>query len=205
MKNYIFVVLILLTISAVAQTTTDPIMQAYHKSFDYEKTQNYDDAISVLLPILKDYPNGFTVNLRLGWLYYLNGNFANSLRHYEKAITVSPYALDAKVGHLLPLMAQQKFEEVENEAFQILNTDYYNYYANLRLLYALRMQEKWDVAEKVVIKMLTVYPIDTAFLNELALIKQGQGDESGAQAIFYQVIILDPYNAIATRALKKEE
>ena len=101
----------------------------------------------------------------------------------------------------LPLLAQERYAEVEKAAFDILNVDYYNYFGNLRLCYALRMQEKFDVAEKVSLKMLTVYPVDIAFLTEYALTKVGQGDMAAALRVFANIRILDPENPTAKQYL----
>jgi len=139
----------------------------------------------------------------MGWLYYLNQNYANSLEHYNKAKTISPYSLEAKLGYSLPLLAQQKYDQVEAETYQILNFDYYNYYGNLRLAFALRMQGKLELAEKITSKMLTIYPIDVSFLLEYGLVKYAQGDKETAVKTFIDVQILDPENVTAKEFLKK--
>ncbi len=200
MKKW-FIFTLLITAPLLALTDAE-ISEAYRKSYNYEKIQNYSDAIKALLPVFQEYPQTYTVNLRLGWLYYLNGNFANALDHYDRAIKISPYSLEAKLGRLLPLLAQERYKDVEKEAFQILNVDYYNYYGNLRLCYALRMQQKFDVAEKIALKMLTVYPIDVAFLSEYALTKVGQGDMVEARRVFANILILDPENVTAKAYLQ---
>ncbi len=202
MKKFTLLLSLILIANGFA-LTHEEIKDAYYKSYNYEKIENYTDAIKAIMIVYQEYPNGYTVNLRLGWLYYLNENYANSLSHYEKAIQISPYSIEAKLGHLLPLLAQEKYGEVEKEAFKILDVDYYNYYGNLRLIFALRMKEKYDVAEKIALKMLAVYPIDVSFLTEFGLIKHAQGKVDRAIQIFSDVLILDPENITAKNYLKK--
>lgn len=173
------------------------IRDAYYKSYNYEKLQDYENAIKALNVVYTHYPNGYTVNLRMGWLYYLNKNYANALRHYQNAIKTAPASLEAKNGYLLPLLAQQKFDEVEQTAYQIIAIDHYNYYGNLRLAYALRMTNKLEQAEIINTKMLTAYPTDVSFLSELALVKIAQGDKEAADKLFKDIIILDPENVTA--------
>ncbi len=173
------------------------IRETYSKSFNYEKIQNYTDAIKSMMTVYQEYPKAYTVNLRLGWLYYLNGNYANSLRHYDNAVSIMPFSLEAKSGRLLPLLAQEKYSEVENKAFDILNVDFYNYYGNLRLCYALRKQKKFDIAEKIASKMLAVYPTDITLLTEYALVKIGKESIEDAGKVLYNIQILDPENVIA--------
>lgn len=201
MKKTIPILLIL--IGAVLSMTNEEIQKAYLKSYNYEKIGDYRNAMKALVPVLKEYPDGYTLNLRMGWLFYLNKNYANSLESYEKAKTIAPYSIEAKLGHMLPLLAQQKYARVEAEAYQILNIDYYNYYGNLRLIFALRMQKKFELAEKVALKMLTSYPTDVSFLTEYGLIKFARGDTTTAVKTFYDVQILDPENVTAKEFLKK--
>ena len=204
MKTFFLLMLLLLGAPLLALDDA-AIREAYHNSYAYERVENYDDAIRSMLPVLRDYPETYTVNLRLGWLYYLNKKYANALEHYEKAIKIAPASIEAKLGHLLPLLAQARYAEVEREAFQILNVDFYNYYGNMRLIYALRMLHKYEAAEKVVLKMLAIYPIDVIFLTEYALIRHGQGDTDTAVKVFYDVQILDPENPTAKDFLKPQK
>jgi len=201
MKKIILLSLFICT--ALFALTDQEIRDAYYKSYNYEKMANYTDAIKAILTVYNEYPEGYTVNLRLGWLYYLNQNYANSLERYEKAIKISPYSIEAKLGHLLPLLAQERYGDVEKEAFQILNVDYYNYYGNMRLVFALRMQQKLDMAEKIALKMLAIYPIDISFLTEYGLIKFARGEKDTAVKLFYDILILDPENVTAKQFLSK--
>jgi tetratricopeptide (TPR) repeat protein len=179
----------------------EDIKEAYYKSYQYEKVQDYENAIKSIMPIYKKYPKGYTLNLRLGWLYFLWGKYANSLHHYGEAMKINPYSIEAKLGYTLHLMAQGKFSEVEKLCYQILSVDPYNYYANLRLVRALKQQRKLDVALKVVNKMLAVYPTDVSFLTELALIKYSSGSKEEALSIFRDILILDPENVVAKEYL----
>ncbi len=201
-KILLLAVLILYT--GLYAFTNDGIQEAFSKSYTYEKIQNYTDAIKAIMPVYQEYPNTYTVNLRLGWLYYLNMNYANSLDHYKKAIKIAPASLEAKLGQLLPLLTQERYKDVEKIAFQILSKDYYSYNGNLKLAYALRKQQKYDTAEKIALKMLNIYPTDVSFLTEYALAKHGQGDVDAAVKVFYNdVLILDPENVTAKGYLRK--
>jgi len=183
------------------------IRSSYESSFLYEKRGDYEGAVKALMPLYKAYPEGYTVNLRLGWLYYLMGKYANSIYHYEKALKSVPSSVEAMLGLSLPYMAQERWKEVESLMYRILKIDYYNYYANLRLSVALRKLKKFSVAEAVARKMLAIYPTDVNFLNELAISLYYQGKELYAESIFKDVLILDPENVTAKKylgLLKKE-
>ena len=98
-------------VASAAAPTDAEIREAYHKSYRYEKAQNYSDAIKSLAPIITAFPQAYTVNLRLGWLNYLTGSFATSRTHYLAAIKAAPDSIEAKLGHTLPLVAQEKWDD----------------------------------------------------------------------------------------------
>lgn len=190
-------ILLFVFVSSLFAITPEEIQEAYHKSFNYEQIEDYENAIRTLSPVLDEFPNGYTVNLRLGWLYYLLGKYANSIEHYQKAVQSVSTSLEAKNGLLLPLLAQNKYNEVTSTAYQVVSVDHYNYYGNMRLAFALRMQKKYDQAEQILNKMLAVYPTDITFLTELALIKYNQGDTEKAGGLMWDVLTLDPENETA--------
>ena len=186
-----------------AALTEVEIRDAYHKSYRYEKAQNYADAIKALAPVATAYPAGYTVNLRLGWLYYLSGSYATSRTCYQSAIKTAPDSLEAKLGHTLPLLAQERYDEAETATKQILRLDPVNYTANLRLAFAQRMQKKYDAAEAVLNGMLILYPTDLSLLTEFALIKLAKDQKADAKRVFNDVLTLDPENVIAKAQLSK--
>ncbi len=203
MRKFLLLVILLLSQTPVfAELKPEEIQNAYHKSYNYEKLQDYDNALKSLAPVLKEYPDTYTINLRMGWLHYLKKSYANAIEHYQKAVKIAPYSNEAKLGYILPLMDQAKYKEVEAVIEQVLNVDYYNYYANLRLAYVLRLQAKYDLAEKITNKMLAVYPTDVLYLTELGLVKDGQKNIEKANAIFWDIIVLDPENVTARNYLK---
>ena len=179
----------------------EEIRGAYYKSYGYEKTQNYEEAIKAMAPVAGAYPQGYTVNLRLGWLYYLSGNHANAKLYYQNAMKTAPASIEAKLGYTLPLLAQERFTDAEAIANEIIRVDPSNYYANLRLAFALRLQKKFAAAEEVLNRMLPLYPTDVKFLTELGLVKVGQDQREAAQRIFADVVILDPENVVAKERL----
>lgn len=177
------------------------IAGAYQRSFDHERTESYQDAIRALAPVYEAYPNGYTVNLRMGWLFYLNGNYNNAVAHYDVAIAAAPAALEPKLGKMLPLLAQGRWSDVENVAYQVVSVDHYNYYGNLRLAVALRMQDKFEAAYQITLKMVGAYPTDLSYLVELAQVNHARDDTDEAARLFREILILDPENETARRYL----
>jgi tetratricopeptide (TPR) repeat protein len=181
------------------------IKQAYYRSYLYEKSGDYKDAINALMPVYQAYPNGYTVNLRLGWLYYLWKKYSNSEYHYGKALKAIPSSVEAMLGLTLPYMAQGRWTDVESICYRILKIDYYNYYGNLRLSVAYRNQGKFKYAEAVDRKMLAIYPTDGQFLLELARSLYGEGKLAYAESILKDLLILEPENYKAKELLSRIE
>ena len=202
MKKLI-VIMFFVFVSSLLAITPEEIQEAYHKSFNYEKIEDYENAVRALSSVIEEYPSGYTVNLRLGWLYYLLGKYANSIEYYQKAVQSVSTSVEAKNGLMLPLIAQNKYSEAASIAYQVVSVDYYNYYANLRLGYSLRMQKKYDQAAQIANKMLAVYPTDVTFMTELALVKYNQGDKETAGSLMWDVLTLDPENETAKNYFEK--
>ncbi|WP_297058844.1 tetratricopeptide repeat protein [Thermosulfurimonas sp.] len=175
------------------------IKRAYQLSYQFERRGEYARAREALLPVYENFPRGYTVNLRLGWLFYLEGHYRNAIHHYRIAAAVAPGAVEPLLGLSLPYLAQKNWTRVEALMYQVLKRDFYNYYGNLRLAVALRKEGKYAQAEAVCRKMLTLYPTDTAFLTELALDLYQQGKRRRALEIFRNILILDPANPVASK------
>ncbi|AEH44024.1 Tetratricopeptide TPR_1 repeat-containing protein [Thermodesulfatator indicus DSM 15286] len=179
------------------------VQQAFRDSYRYEKMASYQDAIDALLPVYQKYPKFYLVNLRLGWLYYLAGKYRNSIDYYEKALSIKPSSFEALLGLSLPYMAQKNWPKVEELMRRLIREDTYNYYGNLRLAIALRLQNKADHAERVMRKMLQRYPTSVLFLVELGQDLWWQGKQNEARRVFRQVLLLSPENIVAKNYLKK--
>lgn len=195
------IAIVFFIVTPVFALTEAQIKDAYYKSYTYEKMQDYENAINALSSVLNEYQDGYTVNLRMGWLYYLKTNYANSISHYQTAIKAAPSSIEAKLGYLNPLLAQGKYEKAETFIYQTLSIDCYNYYANLKLAYALRKQKKYDLAEKVAKQMLILYPIDVSFLTELGLTQHEKGETDNALVTFWNILVLDNENPVAKQFL----
>ena len=202
-RTCLFVSLVTFSYAAFAQSYgygQTASREAYAKSYRYEKAQNYTDAIkAVTIVTEKDY----LYELRLGWLYYLSGNYANAKKHYQSAVAMAPSAIEPRLGMMLPLMAQSRYDEVETVAKQVLRVDPNNYIANLRLCISLRKSKKYENAIEVANRMLRLYPTDTSFLVEKGVSLSEKGDRSAARRPLNQVLTLDPENIVAKQQLKE--
>jgi len=195
------IVLLLLSLSVLfASEEFEGIKKDYFKSYDYEQVGKYKEAIKTLSPLYKKYPKGYTLNLRLGWLFYLEKNYNDAIKYYKKASLINTYALDPKLGLIRVYLATYSYEEAQNVSTELLKIDYYNYYANLYMCKALIAQKKYEIAIEVINKMLTIYPTDVLFLEQL-LISYKATKNSLYQNVYESILILDPNNVLVRSAL----
>ena len=193
--------IVLLSISL--QANTDFIKQAYYDSYNYEKMQNYRDSIKTLSVVYEKYPKAYTPNFRLGWLFYLNKNYANSVKHYQAAISVVSSSAEAKLGLIQVYQAMGKHEEAKRLIYDILKNDLYNYFANSYLVASLNARKEYEQSLKVIYKMLALYPTDIYFLGKLAQVYVHQKKDALAKDVYENIIILDPANTQALGYLNR--
>ena len=66
------------------------IAKAYSESYRQEAVGKYVEAIRALGEVFEAYPKTYTVNYRMGWLYYLNRNYADAMASLGRALIVVP-------------------------------------------------------------------------------------------------------------------
>ena len=174
-------------------TSYKKIKSDYLQSYDYERMGKYSEAIKVLAPLYQKYPKGYTLNLRYGWLFYLAKKYKDAQEYYHQASLLNPYALDPRLGLMRVYLATSSYADAEKVGNELLKIDFYNYYANIYITQALIAQKKYDIAQKVVSKMLALYPTDISFLELLGVIYQ-KTESPYLEKLYEDILILDPNN-----------
>jgi len=178
------------------------IEKAYYDSYTFEQAKNYTAAMNAMSPVLTRYENGYTVNFRMGWLSYLNGKYADALRYYKKSLVVYPASIEVLNCVSLVYKAMDDWAKVEEQNYQILKIDYFNTTANYWYAVALKKRKKYEQAENVCRKMLTVFPTSVTFLLELGEILYNMKKKDEALSMFSSVKILDPQNNSAQKFIE---
>jgi len=181
----------------------DEIKKSYYKSYNYEKMGDYKDAIKVLIPVYKEYPDGYTINLRLAWLFFLDKKYQNAIKHYQKASAVLPESLEPKLGLMRVYNVLGEYNNTLKVGNVVLRKDYYNYYGNYYDIVALMGIGNFNLAKDMSEKMLNLYPTSVLFLTTLAKSYYYLGKKDIAKKIFNDILILDPNNIVAKEFLKK--
>lgn len=156
----ILVSTIILT-NVVFSQQKDEKISAFNTSINEATKGNYQKAIDVLLNIYKNNENDYLINLRLGYLYYLQKKYDKSIEYYKKAIQLTnEKSIEPFLGLTLPLASQEKWSEVEKAYQKILSIDPNNYTANLRLGQIYFNRKDYSKAENYLKKIYNFYPSD---------------------------------------------
>lgn len=141
----------------------------------------------------------YLLNLRLGWLGYLQKQYAPALQYYKTAQEARPEAREAQLGQLLVLLALRRYEEVETVAGALLKDDPHHVNTNLRLAMALRLGKQPAEARQVLDRLSTLYPTDPNIKSEAALAALADHDATTAQRLFRECLALAPDHAEARK------
>lgn len=174
------------------------IRDAYFKSYAHEAKKEYSEAIQSLQRLHQKYPTGYTLNLRIGYLYYLKKEYNFAIKHYQRASKTLPNSNEAKLGLTRVYLAQKSYKKAEKLAFAMLKTDYYSFYGNLYAIEALVGQEEYKTALAIINKMLAIFPTNITYLEQLALLYQ-KTNHQYLNDVYESIYILDPDNALLKR------
>jgi tetratricopeptide (TPR) repeat protein len=196
----LFVAMAIVSMNHLAIAQSDAAQQkAFSASYVAEGKYNYTEAITQINNVYSE--QSYDMNLRLGWLYYLNKNYTSSIKHYEKAANVKPYAIEAKFGLIKPLAALESWDKVIKQYEAILNIDPQNTIANYYLGYTYYNRKQYDMAVKNFEKVVNLYPFDydNSIMLAWTFLRLGKNNE--AKLLFNKVLLMSPNDASALEGL----
>ncbi len=198
---YMAILSIFLVISrfSIFAQSWDPSMQAFQKSYQAEADSNFQQAIQELENIYKE--DSYELNLRLGWLQYLKGDYPVSSVYYKKAMALLPYAIEAKLGFVLPQAAMGNWDQVMNTYQQILKADPQNSLVNYRLGAIYYQRQDYQKAYKYLEKVVNFYPFDFDGVILLAWTNYRLGKLREAKVLFEKALMIAPENSSALEGL----
>ena len=171
MKHIILILAVLVNLSVFSQSDT---ITAFSESYTNETNQEYQKAIDSMLGVYT--ADSYSINFRLGWLYYLNGDLNKSKTYYQNAINLNKNSIEARLGLVYPVYAMQNTNEVIQIYKDILLLDTHNSTANYRLASIYYARKNWIEAEKHLLIVLGYYPFDydTNLLLGYTYVKMGK-------------------------------
>jgi tetratricopeptide (TPR) repeat protein len=194
-KRVIMIFLVMFGVSASAQITPSKVFET---SYTKEAVGDYKGAINEIVGL-----NGFDYHksLRLGWLYYLEKNYDESIRYYEQAIKLRPKAVEALLGLCNPLEAQKKNDLLETTYKKILAIDPTNTKVNYALGNIYYYRKNFALAEKHFDLVVSLYPFDYYSNLMAGWTKYFLNKKSEAKILFNTVLIISPNDKSAREGL----
>ena len=199
MRFKTIIICLIITSNAFAQNTAR--QNAFSKSYEFEKNANYTAAIKEVKNVYD--ASDYFSNIRLGWLLYLGKNYTESIKYYDKAIALKPYAIEARFGCVKPLSAIESWEKVKAHYLQILKIDPQNSTANYWLGVIYYNRKDYVNANKLFEKVVNLYPLDYDSVIMLAWTKLSLGKAADAKVLFNHALTLRPNDSSSLDGLKK--
>lgn len=175
------------------------LIQAFSKSYKFEKEKDYYSAITTLRGVYDS--THYETNLRLGWLNYNAGFYKKSLSYYKTATNLLPKSEEAKLGYAAPAYAAESTEHMIKLYKDILelnpaNTAVCN---NLGLIY----YNKGDYKNAILNfkKITELYPFDYDGLLMSAWSNYRLGNKQDAISLFTKVLYYSPNDASAKEGI----
>jgi tetratricopeptide (TPR) repeat protein len=197
-KIYLTAVIILLSSLCFSQDYKK-IQDAFSGSYKLETSGSYTKAIDMLKTVYDE--KSYEINLRLGWLNYMAGLFTESISYYQKAISLMPYSIEAKLGIVNPAAAAGNWEQVKTEYNEILKIDPQNTTANYRLGVIYYGKQDYNTAYKYFEKVVNLYPFGYDALIMFAWCNYKLGKLREAKVLFNKVLMYSPTDSSALEGL----
>lgn len=198
MKKISILLLYMLLISEL-YAQDQPMQQAFASSYTMEKAGNYAGAAQAISNIYN--PQSYECNLRLGYLKYMMGTYAEASGYYQKAIELMPYAIEPRLGKVLPLAALGKWDDVMAIYVAILKNDPKNSAVNYKLGYIYYTRKQYTQAYKCFEKVVNLYPFDYDALLMYAWTNYRLGKLKEAKLLFQKVLLASPADKSALEGL----
>lgn len=198
-KTLIIIAALIISIGAYSQDHSK-LVSAFADSYAKEAAGNYDEAVSALKDFYSE--TSYEMNLRLGWLTYLQGKFSESLSYYNKAISLMPYAIEPRLGVAYPASAQGNWDFVVTQYQTILGIDPKNTLTLYRMGLILYERKEYKHSAEHFEKVVNLYPFDYDSVLMLAWSNLQIGKAREAKVLFQKAQLYSPTSASALEGLK---
>ncbi len=200
LKKILLSVALTLTATTMFSQNYQKLEAAFKTSYEQEVKGEYTRAIETLKAVYDE--NSYEINLRLGWLEYIAGQFSESMPYYQKCITLKPLSIEARLGLVNPTAAMGNWTQVENQYNKILEIDSQNSLVNYRLGLLFYGRKNYKIAEKYFATVVNHYPFDFDSMIMLAWTNYYLGTYRKAKILFQKALLNKPGNASAMEGLK---
>jgi tetratricopeptide (TPR) repeat protein len=194
-----FALMLLFGIQFANAQDQNTVQEAFNKSYVLESGKKYNEAIEALKS--SNAINNYPIQIRLGWLTYSAKRYNESVMAYKKAAELMPASVEALLGAVNPLVAQNKWEEVEQTYLAILKNDPKNSTINFRLGQIYYNRKEYPKAEKYFSTALNLYPFDYDSMLMSGWNYYFLGKYSEAKELFNRVLLYSPKDTSALEGI----
>lgn len=177
----------------VSQADLD-LRAAFKRSYEAEANAKYAKAIEEFLYYSNT--SNYEVNLRLGYLNFLNAKYQQSAFFYKKCVETMPKSVEAKFGYVNALAALEKWDDVVVQYKEILKIDP----SNAKALYFLSMlyynRADYTNAQIYINIYISLYPFDFDGVNLAGWNKYYMGKKEEALPYFKKALLLNPSSTL---------
>jgi tetratricopeptide (TPR) repeat protein len=199
LKKSVFLSMFLLLFISLSAQNTEKLQTAFKNSYAAEIQGKYSEAVKSLKAVYD--PASYLINVRLGWLSYMQGQFTESAAYYQKAIELKPYAIEARFGLSYPASAMGNWTQVKDQYIKIMEIDPMNSKANYYYGLMLYENAEYESALKHFEKVANMYPFDADGVLMYAWSNFQLGKSREAEVLFKEVLLIDPGNESAMEGL----
>lgn len=199
MKRLIILAIFVFSVLVSNSQDYSRLTAAFSDSYAKEKSGKYGDAVSALKAYYD--ANSYEINLRLGWLTYLQGQFSESMGYYNKAIDLMPYAIEPRLGVVLPASSQGNWELVITQYNKILTIDPNNTVTLYRMGLISYDRKDYKQAYQYFEKVVNLYPFDYQSVLMLAWTNYQLGKFREAKILFSKALLYYPEDPSAKEGL----
>ncbi len=160
------------------------------QSYLLEKDKKYLNSLKFFLKHKSKNP--FFYHIRLGWLYYLNDRIGNSVKHYQKAITLEPHSTDAHLGLVNCYVYTKKYSSAREVLLSVRKWAPSNIVILEKLALIYYYEGDKNSQLKTVKKLLDYYPTTISYLNQAGFLTRELGQEKQAIKYFAKVRTIVP-------------
>jgi tetratricopeptide (TPR) repeat protein len=185
----------------VTGQTDGGLQKAFSDSYAAEYNKKYADAVAVLMKAYSE--KGYEVNLRLGWLHYVNGNYTVSQQYYEKAVVLKPYSVEARLGLAKPLAALESSDRLLKNYEDLLKIDPQNSTANYWSGVIHYNRKKYEAAARHFERIVNLYPFDYDGNHMLGWTYLNLGRNAEAGILFQKALLSRPGDASSLDGLSR--
>ncbi|MBK7626176.1 MAG: tetratricopeptide repeat protein [Bacteroidales bacterium] len=201
LRVYLFLILSAITAGNLSGQSDSRIQAAFASSYKSEQGGNYVQGVSEIKSVYQ--ADNYSINARLGWLFFLAKQYTESVNYYEKAIKLKPYAIEVRFGLIKALDALASWDRVKEQYEAILRIDPMNTTSLYWLGVLLYNRKDFDNAGRNFEKIVNLYPMDYGSIIMLAWTRLYQGKKADAIVLFNQALLLSPGDTSALSGLNQ--